>query len=139
MTLDRISKLTRILYEIREHIKSLHYEENHWLKLRISIDGSFFKQDLANQTLEFSLETGIQLEIEVHPSGKSIRDCDTIDCLSQVVSVKAWHSRSSDPLTYKWEYGSPSKLKKDDEDWQYGIRLLDGIELILEDITKSLG
>ncbi len=132
-------RLIRIIYEIRECVKSMHLDENHWLKLQISIDGSFFREDLEKKTLEFSLEAGINVEIEVHPSGRSIRDCEEVDCLTQVVSVKTWHSESPDPCIYKWENGTPTKLKKDDEDWCEGISLLEGIELILEDAVKDIG
>ncbi len=138
MTSDRFYRLTRIIYEIRERIVSMHLDENHWLRLQIFTDGSFFKEDFGKKTLEFSLEAGINVEIEVHPSGKSLRDCEEIDCLTQVVSVKTWHSQSSGPCTYKWEYGTPMKLKKDDEDWSEGIGLLKGIELILEDAVKDI-
>jgi hypothetical protein len=139
MTFDRFYRLTRIIYEIRERIRSMHLSENHWLRLRSYTDGSFFKEDLGKQTLNFSLEVGINVEVEVHPSGRSIRGCEEVDCLTQVVSVKIWHSQSQDPCTYKWEYGSPTKLKKDDENWCEGICLLKGIELILEDALKNMG
>ncbi len=138
MTSDQFHKLIRVIYEIRKYIMSMHQDENHWLKLRIYSDGSFFKVDLEKHALEFSLEAGIDLEVEVRPSGRSIKDCEEVDCLTQVVSVKVWCPQYRDPHTYKWEYGTPTKLKKEDKDWYSGVSLLKGIEIILEDAVKNV-
>ncbi|RLI70060.1 hypothetical protein DRP05_10570 [Archaeoglobales archaeon] len=97
MTSDRVYRLTKIFYEIREHLESLHLNESHWLRLRIFTDGTFFKYDLSKQSLEFLLEEGIKIELEVHPSGRSIRDCYEVDCLAQIVSVRAWYPRQLVP------------------------------------------
>lgn len=138
MISDRVYRLTRIFYEIIEYLKSLHLDESHWLRLGIFTDGSFFKDDLSKQSLDFLLEVGIKIELEVHPSGRSIRDCYEVDCLAQIVSIRAWYHEQQDPCTYKWEYGSPTKLKKDDEDWHDDVALLESIEIVLEDIVKSM-
>ena len=138
MTSDRFYRLTRIFYEIREYLKSLHLEETHWLRLEIFADGSFFKEDIRNHTLEFLLDAGIRVELEIHPSGRSIRGCKEVDCLVQQVSARAWHSDTQDPCVYKWEYGSPTKLKKDDENWHEDVGLLESIEIVLEDVVRSM-
>lgn len=109
--------------------------ENHWLRLGGTDDG-FFAIDLIQHILEFTLNVGVRVEIEVHPSGRA-GDCDKIDCMVQEISIRAWPSSVDSPYVYKWEYGPPSKLKKD-EDWHEGVDLLKSIELALEDVVRSI-
>jgi len=129
--------LPKILFEIMEYIRSLHNDENHWLKLELLSDGTFFHSDFQRGILEFTPNVDIKVELEIHPSGRSIRDCTVIDCLVQEISVRIW-AKFEDPTVYKWEFGSPTKLKKEDKNWCEGINLFEALELILEDATKNL-
>lgn len=134
----RLHRLNKIIFEIVEHIKSIHSDETHWMKLNFFPEGIFFRTDIEKQILEFSLDVGVKVELEVHPSGRAVQDCDEVDCLAQEVSVRAWHSDVQDPYIYKWEYGSPTKLKKEDKDWYEDVDLLKSIEVVLEDVVKSM-
>ena len=129
-----MSRLEFILKEIMEYVKSLHSDDTHWLKLK-PLGGVFFRSDLKNKSLEFLLEVGMRVEIEIHPSGKK---CDYLDCLVQVASFKVWYPNAREPIIYKWEFGKPSKLKKEDSEWLNNVELLKSLELVLEDALHSL-
>ncbi|WP_457549700.1 hypothetical protein [Archaeoglobus sp.] len=128
-----MSRLGFIFKEIMEYVKSLHFDDTHWLKLKPS-GGIFFRSDLKSKSLEFILEVGIKVEIEVHPSGKK---CDCLDCLVQVASFKVWYPKTREPIVYKWEFGKPSKLKKEDSEWINNVELLKSLEIVLEDAISS--
>ncbi len=129
-----MSRLGFIFKEIMEYVKSLHFDDTHWLRLKPS-NGIFFRSDLKSKSLEFLLEVGIKVEIEIHPSGKK---CDYLDCLVQVASFKVWFPNARNPIVYKWEFGKPSKLKKEDFEWVSDVGLLKSLELVLEDAIMLL-
>ena len=130
-----MSRLGFIFEEIMKHIKSLHFDDMHWLKLKPLLSGISFRSDLKTKSLEFILEVGIRVEIEVHPSGKK---CVHLDCLVQVALFKIWYPNAREPIVYKWEFEKPSKLKKEDSEWMSNIELLKALELVLEDAIRSL-
>lgn len=115
-------------------MKSLHHDESHWLYLEELSGSVYFQTDWQRQTLEFRLNPNIQVEIEVHPSGRS--STVDIDNCAQVLSIRAWYPNLEDPVVYKWEYGNSCKLKKEDEDWIIGINMFNALERALEDIMK---
>jgi len=125
------------LLRIMDHLKSLHYDECHWLYLKELSGGVYFQTDWQRQTLKFRLCPDIRVEIEVHPSGRSSTVDVNIDNCAQVLSIRAWYPNLDDPVVYKWEYGNPCKLKKEDEDWITDINMLNALERALEDIMKS--